>query len=145
MKLLIDQSSAYEDVEITIKCGVMDARLEKLISLIRLYSFSIIGKKDGRSYTIALHDIYYFETVDERTFVYLKDDFFETELRLYELEKQLTDSRFLRVNKACILNVEQLTSVRAFFNGKYEAQLKNGEKILINRHYVSEFKKKFDI
>ena len=145
MKLTIDQSSEYADVEVIIKCGLVDARLQNLISQIRLYSFSVNGKKDGRTYSIALEDIYYFESVDNTTFIYIKDDVFETDLRLYELEKQLADSRFVRISKACILNIEQLLSVRALLNGKYEAQLKNKEKIVINRHYIPNFKEKFDI
>jgi hypothetical protein len=47
LKLIIDQSVEHKDVEITIKCGLIDEDLERLIAQIRLLSFSIIGKKDG--------------------------------------------------------------------------------------------------
>ena len=43
------------------------------------------------------------------------------------------------------LNIEKLQSLKPLINGKLEANLKNNEKILINRHYVPEFKKKFGI
>lgn len=143
MKLTIDQSSESSDVEITIKCGIIDKRLEKLIAQIRLYSFSIIGKKDGQSFQVALADVYYFESLEDRVFIYLKDDMFESDLRLHELEKSLSDSRFIRISKSIILNIEQLKSVRALLNGRYEGTLKNGEKVLISRHYVAGFKAKF--
>lgn len=145
LKLNIEQSSEYSDVEITIKCGIVDARLERLISQIRLYSFSIAGRKADSSYNIPLEDIFYFESVDEKTFIYLKDDIFETDMRLYELEHQLADSRFVRISKSTLLNIEQVLSVRALLNGKYEAKLKNGEKSIISRHYVPMFKNKFDL
>ncbi|WP_018750969.1 hypothetical protein [Paenibacillus sanguinis] len=54
MKLIIDQSLNHEDIEITIKCKLVDAELEKLIAQIRLYGFSITGKKDGATYPLHL-------------------------------------------------------------------------------------------
>ncbi|OEH84156.1 histidine kinase [Desulfuribacillus stibiiarsenatis] len=145
MKLTINQSSEYKDVEIIIQCGIIDERLDKLISLIRLYSFSIIGKRGQRTYNIPLEDIYYFESLEDRTFIYIKDDVLETDLKLYELENQLVDTRFLRISKSSILNLEKLSSVRALLNGKYEAQLTNQEKVIISRHYVTAFKEKFGV
>ncbi|MCL2321006.1 MAG: LytTR family transcriptional regulator [Oscillospiraceae bacterium] len=145
MKLVIDQSKEYKEVEITIKCGIVDKRLEKLISQIRLYSFSVLGKKDNKIFNIALENIYYFESVDEKSFIYTEDDVFETEFKLYELEKDLVDSRFVRISKSCILNIENLLSVKALLNGKYEATMNNDEKLIINRHYVPLFKEKFGL
>ncbi len=48
MKLLIDQSPEHCEVEITIRCGMIDERLSKLIEQIRMYSFSVTGKREGR-------------------------------------------------------------------------------------------------
>ncbi len=145
MKLIIDQSKEHKEVEIIIKCGIVDKRLEKLIAQIRLYSFSIAGKKGNKIFNIALEDVYYFESVDEKSFIYTKDDVFETEYKLYALEKDLVDSRFVRISKACILNIENLLSVKALLNGRYEATMNNNEKLIINRHYVPSFKEKFDL
>ncbi len=142
MKLLIDQSPDNEEVQITIKCGIIDAALEELIAQIRLYSFSVTAKKDGRTYPVSLSDIYYFESIDNRTFLYREHQVYECELKLYELEGQLTKTDFVRVSKSCILNVKVLKSVRALLNGKMEAELENGEKVIINRHYVEALKRK---
>ena len=65
--------------------------------------------------------------------------------RVSELEEQLKNTSYIRVSKSIILNIEKLQSVKPLINGKLEANLKNNEKILINRHYVPEFKKKFGI
>ena len=145
MKLLIDQSPDNEEVEITIKCGMIDPGLEKLIEQIRLYSFFITAKKEGRTYPISLSDIYYFESIDNRTFLYAEHEVYECGLRLYELEQQLTKTDFARVSKSCILNVRMLKSVRALLNGKMEAELENGEKVIINRHYVEKLKRKLGL
>ncbi|MGZ7441942.1 LytTR family DNA-binding domain-containing protein [Paenibacillus sp. TH7-28] len=144
MKLIIDQSLDHEDVEITIKCRLIDADLEKLIAQIRLYGFAITGKKDGASYPLRPEDIYYFESIDDKTFAYYEKDVYECSLRLYELEQQFAQADFARISKSCILNIMKLSSVRALINGRFEARLDNGEKLFINRHYVQGFKQKFD-
>ncbi|MFR9043004.1 MAG: LytTR family DNA-binding domain-containing protein, partial [Intestinibacter bartlettii] len=94
---------------------------------------------------ISLKDAYYIESVEEKTFVYLEKEVYESNLKLYELEEQLKNTSYIRVSKSIILNIEKLQSVKPLINGKLEANLKNNEKILINRHYVPEFKKKFGI
>lgn len=145
MKVLIDQSPDYEEVEITIKCAMIDEGLSKLIDSIRLYSFAITAQKEGRIYKIRLEDILYFESVDRKTFLYTQNDVYECEMRLYELEQQLKPTNFLRISKSSILNILKLESVRALLGGRMEAQLENGEKIVINRHYVEELKRKLGL
>ena len=146
MKFTIEQSSDNNEVEINIKCGqIIDEKHQKLIDQIRLYSFSIVCKKGKEIYQISLKDAYYIESVEEKTFVYLEKEVYESNLKLYELEEQLKNTSYIRVSKSIILNIEKLQSVKPLINGKLEANLKNNEKILINRHYVPGFKKKFGI
>jgi DNA-binding LytR/AlgR family response regulator len=145
LKLIIDQSLDHKEVEITIKCGLIDSELEKLISQIRLYFFSITGKKDGSSYLVRLEDIFYFESIEEKTFIYCDKDVFECDLKLYELEQQLAETHFVRISKSCILNIMKLESVYALLNGKLEAKLSNGEKVVITRHYVQSVKEKLNL
>lgn len=142
MKLIIDQSLEHKDVEITIKCGLIDEGLQRLIDQIRLYSFSISGKKDGSIHQIRLEDVYYFESIDNKTFAYCDQEVYECSPKLYELEQQLAHSHFVRISKSCILNITRLVSVRALLYGKFEAQLANTEKLIINRHYVQALKEK---
>ncbi len=144
MKLMIEQSPQYGEVEITIKCGMVDEPLEKLIEQIRMYGFSIAGRKDGRTYQLALDSIYYFESVENKTFVYQAQDVYECGLKLAELEQSLSGTHFVRVSKSCILNVSMLESVRAILYGKMEARLQNGEKLVINRHYVQDLKNRLN-
>jgi DNA-binding LytR/AlgR family response regulator len=145
MKLFIEQSGEYNDTEITIKCGIVDERLESIIQQIRLSMFSVLGVKDGETRVIPLGDIFYFESIDERTFIYLQSDVYECSMRLYDLEEQLEKANFVRISKSCILNIMKLDSVRPMMNSRYEAKLENGEKLIINRHYLANFKSKFGI
>ena len=145
MKLIIEQGTGVKETEITVKCAIIDPELEKLIEVIRLHTFSVTGRKDGKSYPLPLSEVYYFESVDGKTFACLLRDVYEVELRLYELEERLANANFVRVGKAVILNVGRLESVRALLNGRMEAQLTNGEKLVITRHYVEGLKEKLGL
>ena len=93
----------------------------------------------------SLDDVYYFDSTDERTFIYLASEVYECDMKLYELEQQLADTNFVRISKSCIVNIIKLDSVRPLINSRYEAKLENGEKLIINRHYLPGFKRKFGI
>lgn len=66
-------------------------------------------------------------------------------MKLYELEEELAGTKFTRINKDCITNLAKLVRVRGQINGRLLATLSNGEKLLINRSYVPEIKKKLKI
>ncbi len=142
MKINIDQSSDYNEVEITIKCNNIDERLEKLISSIRLYSSMISGKKGDKVYFLKLEDVLYFDTVDEKVFIYTAASIYETSLKLYEIEERFAGTSIVRVNKATVLNLMKIDHVSSLLNGRLEAVLQNGEKVIISRQYVPAFKAK---
>jgi len=143
IKLLIEQSLDCKETEIKITCGLIDDRLKKLIEQIKLYSFSVIGFKDGISTPIALENIYYFESVDNKTFIYLNKEVYRCNEKLYELEKSLAGTAFVRISKNCILNISVVNSVRAQLSGRLEAKLSNNEKVIVSKHYIKAFRDKF--
>ena len=102
-------------------------------------------RKDNSTKILKIEDICYFESVDEQTFVYTQEDVYSCQKKLYEAEEILSDTSFVRISKSCILNIDYLESVRALLNGKLEGTLSNDERVIINRHYVPAFKKKFGV
>lgn len=145
MKLFIEECKDQEEVEITIRCASLDERLRKLIEHIRSCSLSIKGTWDNETRNIPLEEIYYFESVDDTTYIYCASRVYCCDKKLYELEKLLCATSFLRISKSVILNVDCLSSVKPLFDGKFEAALNNGEIVVVNRHYVKQFKKKFNV
>ena len=85
------------------------------------------------------------KSVDEKTFIYCENDVYESRMKLFEFEEALINSSFVRISKSCILNIDFIEKVKPMLNGKYEVLLINGEKLIINRHYVPDFKKKFGL
>ena len=145
MKLFIKQSEGFGESEISVNYETLDDRLESIISYIQHNVFSLYGVKDGETKVISTDDVFYFDSIDERTFIYLEKDVYECALKLYELEEQLADANFVRISKSCIVNIMKLDSVRPLINSRYEARLENGEKLIISRHYLPDFKRRFGI
>ncbi|PID18541.1 MULTISPECIES: LytTR family DNA-binding domain-containing protein [unclassified Sporosarcina] len=143
IRLNIEESINYEEVEITIRCPGVDKRLSRLIRQINQMMYSFTVKKDDAVHIIESDEVLYIESVDNTSFLYTKDDLFESELKLYEFESQLLDTSFIRVSKQVLINTSKIDSVRALLNGRFEAILETGEKVIVNRHYAKLFRKHF--
>lgn len=142
MKITIQQENDCAENEILIRCKVMDNRLKHLVEYIQQFSFCLEGfSKDG-STSIPTESIYYIESVEKRTFLYLETETFESKANLITLETQLFNTPFVRISKNCILNTSYLKSVKAFANHRFEATLKNGEKLIISRTYINDLREK---
>ena len=86
MKLTVEEDASLKETEITIKCREKDEKINKLIEMISTYYINVTGKKDGENYRLSLDDIYYFESVENRVFAYLKKDVYEVNYKIVELE-----------------------------------------------------------
>lgn len=145
MKINVIQSKDVSETEITIKCAKVNEEIERLISHIQLHSHTITGKSEGKIYFLKPEDILYFESVDEKVFVYTYDKYFETNLRLYEIEEKYASTSIIRVSKSVILNLMKVEQVTPILNGRLKASLQNGESIIISRQYIRNFKSKLGI
>jgi len=145
LKINIEQSEQFNDVEITIKCNTLTDDLLKLISYAKLMDKKITGFKDKNTFIINYDEIYYFESVDNKTFIYCKSDVYESNLKLYELEDMLKNLMFFRCSKSAIVNLRKIKILKSLFNSRIEITLDNDEKIIVNRQYIALLKEKFNI
>ena len=142
MKLTIHQDLNIPEPEIVIRCAHMDPRLQRLIDLIRQHSFSLTGYQEDQEFQLPLEQIYFIDSVDGKTFLYLEKEVYACRETLAALEKKLSHTSFVRISKGCILNTCFLQSVRPLFNHRLEALLKNGETLIITRSYIDALKTK---
>jgi len=146
IKLTIEEAPEYKQLEIHIKCLSMDKNVQGLISKIRSHEIVIYGKdEEGNIRKILVEDILYFETVERKNFCYLKEEVYQCEEKLYEIEEWLKDTSFIRISKQMILNIEHLVEVRVVGDRKYQAMLSNNESVIITRAYIQAFKERFGI
>lgn len=142
MKLRIDQIPTIEETEIIIKCSKIDDKINRISNYIRTSYITISGKCDGESYVINLDDIYYFEAVENRVFAYVEKKVYEVNYKLADLVAVLYKTSFIQITRTIILNINKIERVNTLVNGRIGAILSNGEKMIINRAYSREFKRK---
>ena len=145
MRITSIEPKPEEEDEHIVKCRAIDEDLMDLLNLLRQGGRKINGYRDGNIYPIDLSEIYYFEAVDQKVFAYCRKDVFEIKSRLYELETSLPPKKFLRAAKSLIINLSQVQHLSPAFSGRFEAELKNGEKVIISRQYVPELKRKLGL
>lgn len=145
MKITIETPKDGEEDEIIVRCSTLDDRLMKLISSLKTESFQLTGYVDDKIVKLSPKDVFYFESVDNRVYAYAGKGVYEVHKKLYEIEEEYTNTDFLRISKSAIVNVAKIAYIRPLLNGRFEAKLKNDEKIIINRQYVMELKKKLGI
>ncbi len=142
MKIIIEECGPEEEDQIIIRCKEWNESILKLVGELRRGQKKLAGMKDGNITMIDPAIIYYFEGVDNKVFLYCKQNVYETKLKLYELEEEFRNTDFFRASKSVILNASKIKSIGPAYSGRFEAQLFNGETVMISRQYVPELKKK---
>lgn len=145
VKIIIEDREPNEEDMILIRCKELDESLLKLIYNLKMRKEKIVGTKDSKISMIEPKDIYYFEVVDNKVFLYCEHEVYETKRRLYEIEKEFEQTDFFRASKSIIVNLSKVKSINPAFNGRFEAILKNQERIMISRQYVSDLKQRFGL
>ena len=145
MRITIIEPDDTDEDEIIIRCRHLDKRLLKLIYAIKAGEDKITALHDGNYFQVAPEDIYYFEAVDNKVFMYLDKEVYETKRRLYELERLFQGTDFFRASKSCIVNLAKVKSLSPAFNGRFEALMRNGERVMISRQYVPVLKEKLGL
>ncbi|WP_227873832.1 LytTR family DNA-binding domain-containing protein [Enterococcus florum] len=112
----------------------------RLINSLRVKDDSLWVNKEGQLHKVNLCDVYYFEAVEKKVFLYTKDQVFEVKEKLYQLEEKYQGTHYIRVSKSVILNIEKIELITPTFNGRLIVKLKNSEKISISRNYVRNLK-----
>ncbi len=145
MKIIIHIDENRTDTEVTVSCGKLTAEVEKLLSAIRMLDQQMTVTKGEESYILDIEDIVYAESVDRKTFVYTREDCYESRLKLYEMEEQLCQAGFIRASRVSLIHLKYVKSLRAEIKRKVRVTLENGEQIIVSRQYAEELKRKLGV
>lgn len=140
MEIKVRKIGGQEQEYIEIGCHAEDTRVKSIVRFVKGLDGSVPGSKGEHIYEIPVVDIFYIESVDDRTFIYTHKDSFETNLKLYEFEDLLKEKGYLRISKSVVLNLMKVDSIKPALNGRFLCNLINGEDVIISRKYVPEFR-----
>lgn len=139
MKTRIELISENQPEEIVVRCYSITDEIQNIISFIE-NDKKIIGYKRGTAYPLKMSDIYYFEIVDQKAFIYCDQDIYESKMKLYEFERETDGISFFRASKSLIINADKIDSIKPSLSGRFEVILLNKEKLIVSRQYVRVLK-----
>ena len=141
MQLKVSKIPIDEPELLEIRCHKISDEVNEIISFVKSRQGVLNGVINGDMYEVPVPDVYYIESVDDRTFIYTADKSYEVNLRIYEMETMLAKSSFIRIQKGMLLNLMKVKSIKPGLSGRYVALLKNSEEVIISRKYFPDFKK----
>jgi len=142
VKININVDGKCTETEITITCAAMSDELEKVIASLRALDSKLTGTARGQTHILDAADILYIDTVDKKTFLYAESEVYETSLKLYELEQQLSGNDFFRAGKSNIINFNKIKSLKSDIDGRIIVVMENKEKLIVSKQYASFIKNK---
>lgn len=101
------------------------------------YGVEVKGINQGELKKVFFTEIFYFEAIQDKLYVYTKDSAFQLKNRLYEIEE--LHPSFVRINKSIVVNIFFVKKVRSLLNSKLRIELVDGQDLEVNRKYRKTF------
>ena len=144
MKIRVEHG-AFDESEVVLRCRELDGEMLEVLSLLQERSAKLAASKDGEIHMLPPGDICYAEAVDGKTFVYTQDMVLETGQSLAALQDNHRSAGLLRIGKSQLVNLYHVARLKSLPNSRIEISLKNGEKLIVSRHYVQGLKEKLGL
>lgn len=142
MRVSIRKVVRREEEQVVLECVKMTQDFEDIKEYALMKGNLVAGYINDAAYQIPLEEILYFEAVGEQVFAYTAKELYLIKKRLYEIETQYRERRFIRCSKSVIVNLMQIDTFRPALDSRFLARMTNGEEIMISRMYAKEFKKR---
>ncbi len=139
MKIVKTKEENLSENYIELHYSRIDQETEDILSRINSSMKYVEGKQGSQTLSVRASDIFYWETVDRKTFAYTEQDCLEVKVTLNEILTKYADAGFLRISKSIVVNVYKIRKLKGDMNMRVAIILDNDEKIIMNRGYRSEF------
>jgi len=135
LKLTARKNTQLDDDYIDVQYRELTPTINKIFEICNESESVLLCEKDEAVYRVDVNDILYLEWVDNKSCIYTKDEVFTISSSLSQLEESLNDRHFIRISKMAIVNIYKIKSVSNGLNFRLNAEMINGERIVITRHY----------
>ena len=109
MKITILTPGPDEEDEIIVKVKELSGDTLSLIKRLKEgeEKDNIVGYTGESIVMIPIAEVYYFDAVDNRVYLYTKDKCYEVKKKLFEIEEEYESTSFIRVSKNAIVNIKR--------------------------------------
>ncbi|PWU66953.1 LytTR family DNA-binding domain-containing protein [Gracilibacillus dipsosauri] len=141
MKIRIDIDAKHEESSITIHAKEWTKEVEELVNLLQnKQPKRIVSVQEDRSILLNPEEIDYVFARNRKVFAMIGGECMELKMKLYEVEKILHVSGFIRFSKSVVGNINQIDRFELSFNGNLCVFFKSGSKEYVSRKYVQQLK-----
>lgn len=134
--------SSYTDPKIVILTASMTDDVNSIVKkLSEDVSQIISGYKDEKIELLEQTDLIRIYANSGKVFAVTNKGEYVLRLRLYELEKRLPASHFIRISNSEIINLQKVNHFDLSFTGTICVKLSNGITTYVSRRYVPKLKK----
>ncbi len=141
MKLYLFEDKNIAEERIDIHYRAMTIHLNRIIGAIKEGEPSVTGWDENNESKVFNYfgDVYYFESVDRKSYAYLKEKTYKVDMTLGKVLDDYGDFGFVRINKSQVVNIYKIKSIKHTAGMRVVALLNNGENLIINRSYREAF------
>ena len=139
MKLRLEEISKGQE-EVIVRYRQMNATVQAICELVQEDPQKLLVETDLGSQYVLVDDLFYFESIDGKTFAYTEDSVYQVHHSLKDLVQAYQDRGFFRAAKSLVLNLYRIAQFKSQSFGRIEATLDNGEKVIISRKYAAKLR-----
>lgn len=113
MKVTIEVDEDIAEESVVIKCKKLDERILRIQQALNeqaSHDLTILLHKNEKEFYMPLEAILFFETENKEIRAHTRNDIYDTQYKLYELE-EILPGYFMRIAKSTIVNVNHIYSI----------------------------------
>lgn len=112
MKITFNIQLKYKEPEIVICAEHMTDDISRIGDEIsRIFNQTLVGYQKSEATVLRLEDIVRIYAENQKVMAQTKDKIYSLHLKLYELERELDNSRFVRISKSEIVNIKKIQRI----------------------------------
>lgn len=146
MKVKLEIDPDQKEVELIIKAPKMDEQIARLYQKLQQDDHSLTqieASQNKVSYYLNLSEILFFETDSKLVMAHTRDQAYEVNYKLYELE-DLLGHNFMRIAKSTIINLDKIYAItRSISNCKIQFQ-NSYKTVYASRRYYRELRNRLN-
>ena len=147
MRYSITIEPQIPECHVEIRCRQADREVEGILQALILTETTVACQPEAGEETrfIPISQVLYFESVDDRTYLYTADSVYSCDLRLYQIAEKLDQVGFARISKSAVANLHHMYAIRREKKRTLTAEMSNGEYVQVSRTYLQEIQRKLGV
>ena len=139
IKYIIGDKYTEPEVHLCVKEKNREAE-EAYEAIEKLFELRIVGYKGQESELLLPTQIVRIYSENKKVYVRTAEDCYEVKDRLYVLEEQLHEQKFVRISNSELVNLQQIEKLDMSFAGTIQVRMKNGDVTYVSRRFVRKIK-----